>query len=60
MELNATILSRLAGGNAAETILRKKDRGIWKAVNRGELDARVRDIGQAVRGTASASASTWK
>jgi len=46
VELNATILSRLAGGSAAETILRKKDRGIWKAVNRGELDARVRDIGQ--------------
>ena len=33
-------------GEGGETILRKKDRGIWKATTWSELDAHVRAIGQ--------------
>lgn len=49
MELNASIpalLTQHVATHSADTILRKKDRGIWKAVTWRELDAHVREIGQ--------------
>jgi len=52
MELSNTIpalLSQQVATFASETILRKKDRGIWNAVTWSELDAFVRDIGQGLR-----------
>src|ERR1700722_17123625 len=52
MELSATIpalLSQQVATYASETILRKKDRGIWNAVTWSELDAHVREIGQGLR-----------
>jgi long-chain acyl-CoA synthetase len=52
MELSATIpalLSQQVATYGSETILRKKDRGIWNAVTWSELDARVREIGQGLR-----------
>lgn len=52
MELSATIpalLSQQVATYGSETILRKKDRGIWNAVSWSELDAKVRDIGQGLR-----------
>jgi long-chain acyl-CoA synthetase len=42
------LLSQRAASNGGETILRTKDRGIWKAVTWSELDARVRAIGSAL------------
>ena len=52
MELSATIpalLAQQAAAYGSETILRKKDRGIWKSVSWSELESRVRDIGQGLR-----------
>jgi long-chain acyl-CoA synthetase len=52
MELSATIpalLSQQVATFGSETILRKKDRGIWNAVTWSELDAHVREIGQGLR-----------
>ena len=52
MELRATIpamLSQQVATFGSETILRKKDRGIWNAVTWAELDVRVKDIGQGLR-----------
>ncbi len=52
MELSATIpalLSKQAAAYGSETILRKKDRGIWKAVTWSELESHVREIGQGLR-----------
>jgi len=52
MELSATIpalLSQQVATYGSETILRKKDRGIWNAVTWLDLDARVREIGQGLR-----------
>jgi long-chain acyl-CoA synthetase len=52
MELSATIpglLSQQIATYGSETILRKKDRGIWNAVTWSDLDARVREIGQGLR-----------
>ncbi len=52
MELSATIpalLSQQVATFGSETILRKKDRGIWKAMTWSELDARVQEIGQGLR-----------
>ena len=49
MELSATIpalLNQQVATYGSETILRKKDRGIWNAVTWSDLDARVREIGQ--------------
>jgi len=54
VELNASIPGLLAhrvAAHGAETILRKKDRGIWKAVSWSELDAHVREIGQGLLAT---------
>ena len=52
MELSTTLpalLSQQVATFGSETILRKKDRGIWNAITWSELDARVRDIGQGLR-----------
>ncbi len=52
MELSSTIpaqLSQQVATYGSETILRKKDRGIWNTVTWTELAARVRDIGQGLR-----------
>ena len=52
MELSSTIpalLSQQVATYGSETILRKKDRGIWNAVSWAELDAHVREIGQGLR-----------
>jgi long-chain acyl-CoA synthetase len=52
MELSATVPALLAQQVAtygSETILRKKDRGIWNAVSWSELDVFVREIGQGLR-----------
>lgn len=52
MELSATIpalLSQQVATYGSETILRKKDRGIWNVVTWSDLDARVRDIGLGLR-----------
>jgi long-chain acyl-CoA synthetase len=43
----ALSLQRVAS-NGGETILRTKDRGIWKTVTWSQLDAKVRDIGMAL------------
>jgi long-chain acyl-CoA synthetase len=43
-----SLLSQRAASNGAETILRLKDRGIWKAVTWSQLDATVRAIGSAL------------
>ena len=43
-----SLLSQRAAANGGETILRTKDRGIWKAVTWSQLDATVRDIGTAL------------
>jgi long-chain acyl-CoA synthetase len=42
------LVSRRAGSNGSETILRTKDRGIWKMVTWAQLDAKVREIGTAL------------
>jgi long-chain acyl-CoA synthetase len=52
MELSATIpalLSQQVATYGSETILRKKDRGIWNAITWSELDGHVREIGQGLR-----------
>ena len=52
MELSATIpalISQQVATFGSETILRKKDRGIWKAMTWSELDSRVQEIGQGLR-----------
>jgi long-chain acyl-CoA synthetase len=52
MELSATIpalLSQQVATYGSETILRKKDRGIWNAVTWSQLDDHVREIGQGLR-----------
>ncbi len=54
MELNASIpalLTQRVAAHGAETVLRKKDRGIWKAVSWAELDVRVREIGKGLLAT---------
>jgi long-chain acyl-CoA synthetase len=40
------LLTQRVSAHGSETILRKKDRGIWKATTWSELDAHVRAIGQ--------------
>jgi long-chain acyl-CoA synthetase len=42
------LLSQRAASNGSETILRIKDRGIWKAVTWSELEAKTRAIGTAL------------
>ena len=52
MELSATIpalLSQQVATYGSETILRKKDRGIWNAITWTQLDTHVREIGQGLR-----------
>jgi long-chain acyl-CoA synthetase len=52
MELSATIpalLNQQVATYGSETILRKKDRGIWNAVSWSELDRHVRAIGRGLR-----------
>lgn len=52
MELSVTIpalLSQRVATYGSETILRKKDRGIWNAVTWSELDGHVQEIGQGLR-----------
>ena len=52
MELSATIpalLSQQVATYGSETILRKKDRGIWNKVSWSDLDIQVRAIGQGLR-----------
>ncbi len=53
MELSSTIpalLSQQVATFGSETILRKKQRGIWNAVTWSDLDVMVREIGQGLRG----------
>ena len=55
MELSGTIpalLGQQAAAYGPETILRKKDRGIWKSVSWSELEDHVRAIGQGLRALA--------
>jgi long-chain acyl-CoA synthetase len=42
------LIARQAGTRAGETIMRRKDRGIWKAITWGQLHEQVRRIGGAV------------
>ena len=52
MELNASIpamVARRAAARGSAVVLRKKDRGLWKAVTWSELDARRNAIAQALR-----------
>ena len=52
MELNASIPAMVAQRAAAQgsaVVLRKKDRGLWKAVTWAELDSRRNAIAQALR-----------
>jgi long-chain acyl-CoA synthetase len=52
MELSTTIpalLSQQVATFGSDTIMRKKDRGIWNAITWSDLDARVREIGQGLR-----------
>ena len=52
MELSSTIpalLSQQVATFGSETILRKKQRGIWNAVTWSELDGSVQEIGQGLR-----------
>jgi long-chain acyl-CoA synthetase len=44
----ALIAARVAA-HGAETVLRKKDRGIWQAMTWAELGARVRDVGMGLQ-----------
>jgi long-chain acyl-CoA synthetase len=43
-----SLVSQRAASHGGETILRTKDRGIWKAVTWSQLDTRVRAIGTAL------------
>ena len=61
MELSATIPALLAQQVAtygSETILRKKDRGIWNAVSWSELDVHMQEIGQGLRAAGLAQGET--
>lgn len=52
MELSGTIpalLTQQTAAHASETILRKKDRGIWNAITWSDLNTHVREIGQGLR-----------
>lgn len=52
MELSGTIpalLGQHGASHAGETILRKKDRGIWNAISWADLNGHVREIGQGLR-----------
>jgi long-chain acyl-CoA synthetase len=52
MELSSTIpalLSQQVATFGSETVLRKKQRGIWNAVTWSDLDGFVREIGQGLR-----------
>lgn len=52
MELTLpSLLSQRAAANGAAVVLRKKDRGLWKAVTWSELDARRRAIAEALTAT---------
>ena len=42
------LVSQQAGSHADKTILRTKDRGIWKTVSWAQLDTKVREIGTAL------------
>jgi long-chain acyl-CoA synthetase len=42
------LLSQRVASNGSETILRIKDRGIWRTVTWSQLDAKVREIGVAL------------
>jgi long-chain acyl-CoA synthetase len=44
----SALLSQRVTSNGGETILRTKERGIWKTVTWSQLDARVREIGTAL------------
>ena len=44
----ALVAGRIAA-HGAETVLRKKDRGIWQAMTWADLGARVRDVGVALQ-----------
>jgi long-chain acyl-CoA synthetase len=46
--ISALVAARIAA-HGAETVLRKKDRGIWQAVTWAELGARVRDVGRGLQ-----------
>ena len=46
--ISAMVAARIAA-HAAETVLRKKDRGIWKAVAWTELGARMREVGMGLK-----------
>jgi long-chain acyl-CoA synthetase len=50
VELNSipALLAQRVAAHRNETVLRKKDRGIWKAVTWGAFDQQVRAIGQAL------------
>ncbi len=52
-DANADTIPALASGRIAahggETILRKKDHGIWKAVTWSELGARMREVGMGLK-----------
>ncbi len=43
-----TLIAQRAAAQGDETILRTKDRGIWKAVTWSQLDTKVREIGAAL------------
>src|SRR5271168_5242816 len=42
------LVSQRAASNGSETILRVKDRGIWRTITWSQLDAKVRKIGMAL------------
>jgi long-chain acyl-CoA synthetase len=42
------LLSQRVASNGSETILRIKDRGIWRTVTWSQLDGKVREIGMAL------------
>ena len=46
--ISAMVAARIAA-HAPETVLRKKDRGIWKAVTWTELGARMREVGMGLK-----------
>jgi long-chain acyl-CoA synthetase len=61
VELNISIpslLTQRVAAHGSEVILRKKDRGIWKAETWSELDAYVRAIGQGLVGMGFGSGGT--
>jgi long-chain acyl-CoA synthetase len=46
--ISALVAERIAA-HGAETVLRKKDRGIWKAVTWSELGGRMREVGMGLK-----------